>query len=271
MEAIKRELTEKGLAPESIKHDLKFLRHVLNVAIRDGQLEKSPFTRVTMPKVSQGKTRFLTVTEEARLLEALGKPYGSWARLAILTGLRKTELFSLQWANVDCEQGFLTLPKTKARKVQYVPLNTEAQAILRNLPSWPHSTWVFPSKSLGKHVDSYNFYGRVFMPALKEAKLEGVTWHTLRHTFASRLAMNGQSDTTIAALLRHNGTGLVKRYAHLSPTHLRKAIEGVASYGKTRTEGKSAVLNDPSTVAENSIGITPPIAPQATSETVKNV
>ncbi|MBA3967213.1 MAG: tyrosine-type recombinase/integrase, partial [Nitrospirales bacterium] len=78
-------------------------------------------------------------------------------------------------------------------------LNEEARAILRSFPSWKHSTWVFPSKTLGTHLDPCNFYGRVFLPAVKAAKLEGVTWHSLRHTFASRLAMNGHSDSTIAA------------------------------------------------------------------------
>ncbi|MEC4674007.1 MAG: tyrosine-type recombinase/integrase, partial [Nitrospirota bacterium] len=77
-----------------------------------------------------------------------------------------------------------------------------------------------------------NFYGRVFLPAVTKAQLKGVTWHTLRHTFASRLAMNNQTESTIAALLRHKTTGLVKRYVHLSPTHLRAAVEGVASFGK---------------------------------------
>jgi integrase len=266
VEAIKRQLVEQGYAPESIKHDLKFLRHVLNVAVRDGKLEKSPFTQVTMPKVSQGKTRFLSMEEETRLVEALGKPYGTWARLAILTGLRKTELFSLRWANVDFEQGFLTLPQTKAGKVQYVPLNAEAKALLREFSSWECSAWVFPSQNPASHLGSYNFYGRVFLPAIKKAKLEDVTWHT----FASRLAMNGQSESTIAALLRHSGTNMVQRYAHLSPTHLREAVEGVASYGKVKTRGRKIVSEEPSTEEKWSVGIAPPIAPQAKAEKVKN-
>ncbi|MCA9470257.1 MAG: site-specific integrase [Nitrospira sp.] len=251
----KEDLVAKKYAPETIKHYLKFLRHVLSEAIRRGTLEKTPFTRFEMPKVSQGRTRFLTVEEEAVLLKALGQPYAQWARLAILTGLRKTELFSLRWANVDFEQGFLTLPQTKSGKAQYVPLNDEARTILRGFKSWESSAWVFPSKPPKKrktpptHLDSYNFYGRVFLPAVKEAKLEGVTWHTLRHTFASRLAMNGQGDSTIAALLRHSGTSLVQRYAHLSPSHLREAIEGVSGFGKKQKE-ETSVRMEPQTEKE---------------------
>ena len=233
LDEVKQALVNAGYAPETIKHYLKFLRHVLNLAVRDQILEQNPFAKFTMPKIGQGHTRFLTIEEEQFLLKRLGNPYGQWARLAILTGLRKTEFFSLRWAHVDLEQGFVTLPQTKSGQVQYAPLNDEAKNILREFPSWEHSIWVFPSKSLGTHLDSYNFYGRVFLPAVKAAKLEGVTWHTLRHTFASRLAMNGQSDSTIAALLRHSGTHLVQRYAHLSPTHLKGAVEGVSQFGRT--------------------------------------
>jgi integrase len=234
----------KRYSAQTIVHYMKFLRHVLNVAIRDGKLERNPFTRVKLPRVSIGNTRFLSLEEETKLLKKLGPTYGPWARLAILTGLRKTELFSLPWSQVDFDLGLITLPQTKSGDVQYAPLNEEAKAILRGFESWQFSKWVFPSKNPTTHLDSYNFYGRVFMPAVKDAGLEEVTWHTLRHTFASRLAMNSQTESTIAALLRHKTTGLVKRYAHLSPSHLRAAVEGVASFGKENTEPDQQVAKE---------------------------
>jgi len=97
----------------------------------------------------------------------------------------------------------------------------EAEAILSSLIPGNKSVWVFPSENPETHLDTDNFYGRVYMTALEDARPEGVTRHTLRHTFASRLAMNDQAPSTIAALLRHSGTDLVARYAHLSPTHLQ--------------------------------------------------
>ena len=166
--------------------------------------------------------------------QAIGQPYDAWIRLAILTGLRKSEQFGLRWADIDLERGLITLPNTKSGAVQYVHLMEEAKAILSRLIPGNTSVWVFPSENPETHLDPDNFYGRVYMPALKDAKLEGVTWHTLRHTFASRLAMNGQAPSTIAALLRHSGTDLVARYAHLSPTHLQGALEGVSGFGKVK-------------------------------------
>jgi site-specific recombinase XerD len=75
-----------------------------------------------------------------------------------------------------------------------VHLNEEAKALLRQFHSWERSVWVFPSQTLATHVNSDNFSKRVYKRAVQAAGLEGVTWHTLRHTFASRLAMSGATD-----------------------------------------------------------------------------
>jgi site-specific recombinase XerD len=235
LEEAQRDLLAKGLAPQTVLHYMKFLRHVLNKAVRDGSLERTPFAKVVLPKVNKGRLRYLSPEEERRLLNALGPTYSPWARLAILVGIRLNEQIRLQWADVDFEQGLLTLPQTKAGNVQYAFLNEEAQTILRTLQithmnQGRCSPWIFPSKNPARHLDQRNFYARVFVPAVKAAGLEGVTWHTLRHTFASRLAMSGQTEGTIAALLRHSTTALVKRYAHLSPSHLKTAVETVANF-----------------------------------------
>ena len=94
------------------------------------------------------------------------------------------------------------------------------------------SPWVYPSDTLATPLDQRNFYARYFYPAVVALKLDGVGWHTLRHTFTSRLAMSGQTEGTIATLLRHSTNTLVRRYAHLSHSHLHAAVETVAAYGK---------------------------------------
>lgn len=226
------DLAAASKTPQTILHYLKFLRHVIRWAIGRGVIEKSPFASVKLPTVRAGKTRFLSIEEEARLCQAVGQPYDSWIRLAILTGMRKSEQFGLRWADIDLNRGLITLPTTKSGCVQYIHLTEEAKAILHSLIAGNTSVWVFPSQNADTHLDHHNFYARVYQPALVTAKLPGVTWHTLRHTFASRLAMNGQAPSTIAALLRHSGTDLVARYAHLSPAHLQGALEGVSGFGK---------------------------------------
>jgi integrase len=237
IEDAQRDLLATPYAPQTVVHYLKALRHVLNNAVRDGKLDRNPFARVQLVKVTNGKTRFLSPDEETRLLDKLGPIYGPWARLAILTGLRLGEQFRLRWTDVDLDRGLLTLPETKAGTVQYVRLNDEAKEILRTrqiqqMNRHGASPFVYPSDTLASPLDQRNFYARIFHPAVVALHMEDVGWHTLRHTFASRLAMSGQTEGTIATLLRHSTTALVRRYSHLSPSHLYAAVETVAAYGK---------------------------------------
>lgn len=236
IEEIRRELTLQGKAPQTVKHYLTYLRHVLYDTIGKSKLTNNPFEAVKLPKVRAQKTRYLSPDEEKLLCTKIGPDYAPWVRLAILTGMRRGEQFGLKWIDVDLEHSLLCLPSTKTGGVQYVHLNEEAKGILRRRMSEQMNRgrcgeWVFPSENPSRHLDEDNFYGRVFLPAVREVKLEDVTWHTLRHTFASRLAMSGQNSSTIAELLRHSGLDLVRRYAHLSPSHLRNAVETVAAYG----------------------------------------
>ena len=203
------------------------------------QTQRQLFDHWQWESEGDGRTRYLNDEEEAALLIALGPTYGSWMRLAILTGLRMTEQFTLAWRQVDLEQQLLTLPTTKSGATQYAHLSTEATDILRTFDSWQRSKWVFPSENPATSLDTRNFFKRTWAPAVKRAGIEWVRWHDLRHTFASRLAMAGKNDQTIATCLRHSTTALVKRYAHLSPSHLKAAVEAVARFGKSSAQDGS--------------------------------
>lgn len=227
----RRHLERQGLAPQTVLHYLKFLRHLLNRAVRDEILPGTPFAKVRLPKVAPAAVRFLSISEERRLLKALAPRDQLVIRLALVTGLRSGEQFSLRWEQIDWRTQTITLPKTKSGQPQYRLLSREAVDILANLKRRAHaSPWVFPSRTGATHLIAKNFYHRQFLPAITKAKLPHLTWHHLRHTFASRLAMSGQSDQTIAALLGHASTALVKRYAHLSPSHLKDAIEHASTF-----------------------------------------
>jgi integrase len=252
LEDARAQLAE-GRTPQTVNRYMGFLRRVLNKAVRDGKLASNPVSRIKMFREPAGKTRFLSPEEEQTLCDAIGAHFAPMVRLSILTGMRQMEQFSLRWEHVDLSRGLITLPATKSGGVQYVRLNQEGKAILRALDERPakaqavaeaqaiankasteerRSPWVFPSENPDTHMDPRNFYRRVYLPKVKELGLEGVSWHTLRHTFASRLAMSGATEGTIAALLRHSGTSLVRRYAHLSPSHLQDEVEKVAAFGR---------------------------------------
>jgi len=239
IEDAQRDLSKAGLAPQTSIHYLKFLRHVLNVAVRDGKLTRNPFAQVKMPKPPKGRLRFLSLDEETALSEKIGEPYRWWVRLAILTGLRLGELLGLKWADVQGD--VLAVAPSKGHGVEYVHLTDEARIILERLKVGNHSVWLFPSKNPERPLNRMNFYARIFVPAVQAAELEGVTFHTTRHTFASRLAMSGATEGEIAAALRHTSTALVKRYAHLSPTHLKGVMQKVAAFGQPEADGTPSV------------------------------
>jgi len=234
IERTKRELLNKGLSHQTVVHYLKFLRRIFNVAIKNGKVERNPLGLVEFPKLSNGRLRFLSLEEEGRLCEAIGLPYSQWVRFAILTALRRQEQFSLKWTDLDLdmEPGQISLRETKSGDAQYVELSPEAKMLLKGMTSLQYSNWVFPSKNLRTPLDPHNFYHRIFVPAVKKANLEDVTWHTLRHTFASRLAMRGATERELQEALRHSSTTLVKRYAHLSHKHLAGVMERVSAFGQ---------------------------------------
>lgn len=112
---------------QTILHYLKFIRHIFRWAIGRGVIEKSPFASVKLPTVRAGKTRFLSIEEEARLCEAVGQPYDSWIRLAILTGMRKSEQFGLRSADIDLDRGLITLSTHQERLCAVHPLDGGSQ------------------------------------------------------------------------------------------------------------------------------------------------
>jgi len=185
------------------------------------QTQRQLFDDWTWESESTGRTRYESPEDEGKLAAALG-PYAPWMRLAILSGMRQTEQFRLQWKDVDLEQRVVTLGQTKAGQVQYVHLSEEATEILRKLDSWQRSKWVFPSsENPASPIDARNFYKRIWIPAVKRAGIEWATWHDLRHCYGSRLALAGHNETTISSLLRHSTTSMSRRYTHLNKPHLR--------------------------------------------------
>lgn len=176
--------------------------------------------------------RYLSKDEAVRL----GKVLDAWMlkdkattgiaviRMLTLTGARCSEITDLKWSEVDFEQGFLRLGTTKTgRSIR--PLSSVA---LDFLSRWPRTnqTWVFPSET---GQTPYQGIGKVWRDVRKEAKLEDVRLHDLRHSFASFGITAGLSLPVIGALLGHKDVSTTQRYAHLANDTARQAADEVAS------------------------------------------
>lgn len=144
--------------------------------------------------------------------------------LSINTGLRRGEVFSLKWDNVNFDRAIVTIEGNYAKsgKTRHVPLNKEALSVLKCWSKQTNqSSLVFANKD-GKRFDSIK---KSWAGVLKLAKIKNFRWHDLRHHFASRLVMAGVDLNTVRELLGHSDMALTLRYAHLAPEHKANAVE----------------------------------------------
>ncbi len=225
----------------TINRHFAFLRHILMLAVKDGKLARNPASGVSfLPE--ERRTRFLNDTELANLETIMAPAHWKLVAFAVETGLRREEQFRLRWDQIDMETGILTIPLPKGGKTRHVPLGDGAQTILRSLDSFVGSPWVFPSPvdPLGSW-NPQSFINHIYSPALRKAGIQGACWHTLRHTAASRRIMAGVDLVAVKEILGHRDIVTTLRYSHLSPGHLREAINRGSLFGtvtKTVTSPK---------------------------------
>jgi hypothetical protein len=117
---------------------------------------------------------------------------------------------------------------SEIRAIVVVPINDELLAVLRRLPSRLSSEWVFPNASGTRPLDGPAFDRLVFRSALQAARITGLRWKRLRHTFATRLREQGEDLKTIAELMGHTSTRMTERYAHARTSHPHMAVQRIS-------------------------------------------
>ena len=231
LEKLKSVLTKQGLAPASVKHVLVVFRQIVNKAITWGMYDgKNPIHGVKMPILQNERQRFLSFQEADALLKHLKEKSPNLHDMALLSlhcGLRAGEIFSLKGQDLDFDNNLITVADPKNKQSRKADMTKEAHAmLLRHKPGSPDELvfknrsgelirWV--SQSFRKIVDSLGFNKGV------TDRRQLATFHTLRHTFASWLALQGETQLTIAEMLGHKDLKMTKRYSHLIPDHKRRA------------------------------------------------
>ena len=186
--------------------------------------------------------RFLSDAELARLGEAMAKaeregvnPVAIAAlRLLVLSGMRKSEVLSLQWQHVDFDHGCLRLADSKTGE-KVVPVGAAVLALLTDLPRVERNPYVFPGEKMDSH-----FVGlpKIWRRVRKEAELSNFRLHDLRHSFASVGASGGHSLLVLGELLGHRTPRTTARYAHLSDSPVRAAADRIAGEIASAMNGK---------------------------------
>lgn len=236
----------KEVNPSTVNRSYALLSHMLNKAVDWDYIKDSPCRRVKKLKEPPGRIRWLTDTECERLLDECTRSKSLWIYeivfTALNTGMRKGEMQSLTFDDVDFEQKLITVNKTKTNEVRYIPINNELFAILKELrDSNPHWHYVF-SKEDGT---AYGNWRLAFQKACQRAGIKDFRFHDLRHTFASYLAMEGYNVFTIQRLTGHKTLSMVARYTHLADRHVRDAAcvlgEKLGKLGKRYSPSSEAV------------------------------
>jgi len=214
----------QAVTPATVNREFAFLRHVFNIAIRDGKIEANPVGKLKALREPSGRVRYLTDEEEQQLMKALPTEHDrDRVRVLLRTGFRRGEMLGLRWRDVDFKAGVLTIPKSKNGDTRHVPMTSTVRAILSRRPRTLDPTaLVFPNSEGRRDL---RWAIKTVPAALRVAKIPGFRFHDLRHTFASRLAMEGVDLMTIRELMGHKSMAMTLRYAHLSPGHRRTAIE----------------------------------------------
>jgi integrase len=207
--------TKEVYSAASINRPLAALRHLLRLAHEEGRVVAVP--KIRLEKEPQGRLRWLTEDEISRLLAACTKSKNPELQAAVViainTGLRRSELLGLTWDRIDLTRGILRLEVTKSGKRREVPVNDACYRALVTLKP-ADSGRVFRTRNVRTAYEN----------AVEAAKLDDVTFHTLRHTFASWATMRGVSLKELQELLGHSSLTMTMRYAHLAPDHLRSAV-----------------------------------------------
>jgi len=222
-----------GAAGSTVNRELNIISAVMNWARRELMIEvENPVSAIRRPPAGQARDRRLEDDEEQRLLEALGDHSGEnvredgkkyrqgsrnpWLRpilqFALETAMRRGELLSLTWDNVDTKRQVALLPLTKNGEARTVPLSSRAVAVLEELLREKDGVKtlrvgaVFPVTA--------NALKLGFERAVKRAGIENLHFHDLRHEATSRLAEKLPNLIELAAVTGHKDLRMLKRYYH---------------------------------------------------------
>ena len=208
-------------APIAANRLLELLRRVFNFAIVREIVAANPCSQVPKPGKERAKDRVLSREEICQLWEALDGPSftastAAAIRLLLLTAQRPGEIVTAEWAEIDLDEGWWTIPAEKAKNglAHRVPLNKTSRDILQRLPQ--ASRWVFPSPREGQHV-----HRNALALALRRSRSrpnqlpvpDNFTLHDLRRTAASKMAAKGVQQFVIGRVLNHAQGDVTATYA----------------------------------------------------------
>jgi integrase len=225
----------KLISPVAVNIDLRALKAGFGIAKRWQLIQANPFEGLVLVQVPERDPIFYSQNDFQRLLSAIQE---DWLRniviFSALIGMRQGEILSLRWSQVDLERSWVRIEsskvfRTKSGKKRTIPLSRAANALLVSLKAGEREDFVFTLN--GQQLKS-RWVGAKLRYYLRANNFpRGLNFHSLRHSFASWLAMDGVSIYQISKLLGHSDVSVTQDfYAHLQPDSLREAVNRISVF-----------------------------------------
>ena len=239
------ELTAQGVSPSGVNRCFRVLRMVMNAAVRGGLLASSPTRAVRPPPVVQKEMRFLSALEVRSLAEAIHPWFATWVYFAAYTGLRWSEMLGLRRRDIDLATGRVRVERqltNNAGRLVFGPLKTAASRRTVTMPSFllammreqlalrsePGQDGLVFVNTKGHSPHASSFTCQVWRRAKREAGLDGVRWHDLRHTAVALAIERGAHAKVIQERMGHSTVKVtLDRYGHVLPSIEDKVAGGL--------------------------------------------
>lgn len=234
----------KGKAPATIANALELLRRLINYGAKNNLCPSLNFT-IQLPEKDNEVVEYLEPDQAERFAKILdswkAQDVARMLKLAMVTGLRRGEIFKLEDRDLDFQLDVIKIRDPKGKKRTSIPMNRLAKEILESQTKWrdkkfPGSQYIFPGKKGARRVDC-SAVNRI----KKKTKLpkEFRIFHGLRHNFGVTLANSGEfSLDMIGELLTHKSAAMTKRYSQFLPGTLKKASNQAADLIQEQIKAK---------------------------------
>jgi integrase len=224
IEKFRKSRLKIGNSKSTCNRYIALLKKMLNLAEEENFLERNPAKKIKLySERNIFKERVLTKDEEKKLIETSSEHLKPILKIALYTGMRLGEILELQWTQVDFETRTIKVEKTKNDRIRHIPINNLLfQELMRLKNKNGQTNYMFFNSETGKPITTVK---TGFNAACRRAGIEGLRFHDLRHTFASRLVAAGIDIETVRSLLGHSDIKMTMRYTHSSSERKREAVE----------------------------------------------
>ncbi|MEE7448659.1 integrase [Methylobacterium radiotolerans] len=215
---------------DTANRTLTLLKAALNWAFQHQLVESDRAWRLLKPFRDAGaaRVRFLDAAEQRRLLNTAQGALRDLIAAALMTGARFGELAALTVRDFDSANGTAFIERSKNGRARHIPLTAGGAALFERLAIGRDPRAPLLRGETGEAWKPAQ-YQRAFKAALHRAKLESITLHELRHSYASAMVRNGAPLIVVAEALGHSGTRMAeKHYAHLAPSFVADTIRRTA-------------------------------------------